>query len=283
MILPSVLILLVVSGRGYPQEYEFPPLSELLKDRDDQSPFRNIFTAAMKGTVQDVKYHLDNGASVRAKGTIGTTPLHEAAGNKDIEVAKFLVDKGAEVNAKDNLGNTPLHDAAERNNVKVARFLVSRKANIDSRNNDGWTPRDSAAQDSPDVYKYFSSISAPAGSRQAQEQREENRRRFEEERKKQQEKWDREAADAKKKIAELEAEQDRIHQFKLDQIKRNEPNLGGFVQPKEITVSNGGGAYERRTDDVYRPTGSGTRHEYIEVEGDTYKWNGYEYRRILQK
>ena len=61
--------------------------------------FTDIFAAIREGTVEDVRYLVEeNGADVNAKDNHGDTPLHDAA-FKDIEVFKFLISKGADINA----------------------------------------------------------------------------------------------------------------------------------------------------------------------------------------
>ena len=93
------------------------------------SPFKDIFDAAEKGTVQDIEYFVKNGVSVQTRNHDHNelTPLHFAAWqNTDVEVVKYLVSQGADVNAKNGHGWTPLHEAAARNsNLEVLRYLVS--------------------------------------------------------------------------------------------------------------------------------------------------------------
>ena len=101
------------------------------------TPIVDIFEAAEKGTVNDVKRFLDQGVDVNTKNpAVNTplersTPLHLAAWrNADVEVTKYLVSKGADVNAKDRFGYTPLYRAADAGSLDVVKYLVTVK-NID--------------------------------------------------------------------------------------------------------------------------------------------------------
>ena len=146
------------------------------------SSFPNIFEAAERGTVNDVKYLVSQGTDVNAKRPDGWMPIHVAAHhnpnvdvleyfvslgydvneknydhneltllhcaawmNTNVEVVKYLVSQGADVNAKNGVGWTPLHEAAARNsNLEVLRYLISQRADVHARNNDGRTPLDTA-------------------------------------------------------------------------------------------------------------------------------------------
>ncbi len=55
------------------------------------------------------KLFFDNGAEINATNINGTTPLHKAVENKNLEVIKFLIKNGAEINAVSSEGNTPFH------------------------------------------------------------------------------------------------------------------------------------------------------------------------------
>ena len=101
---------------------------------DYQSPFEDIFDAASKGTVKDVKYFIETkGVNVNERkwdsarcffGNAYTAgeeylPIHFAARDNHIEVVKYLISHGADVNATDDMGTTPLDlaDSSEKRKV----------------------------------------------------------------------------------------------------------------------------------------------------------------------
>jgi ankyrin repeat protein len=114
---------------------------------------RDIFDAAGMGTVEDVRYFLEEkGVYIDTKNNLGQTSLHHASYYVNIEVVKFLVSKGAYIEARDHQGFTPLHctafssiDVSKR--VETAQFLVSKGANVNVRTNEGNTPVDLAIKE----------------------------------------------------------------------------------------------------------------------------------------
>lgn len=89
-------------------------------------------------SAETVRLLIDNGANVNLGKTTaiefdrGKRPIHEAAGNKNIEIIKLLVEKGSQINEKDGIGQTPLHVAVKRNNNNVVKYLVNRGAEINA-------------------------------------------------------------------------------------------------------------------------------------------------------
>jgi len=131
----------------------------------------DIFDAADRGTVEDVKYFIEEkGVSVNAKQenfTIGATPLHKAAFGGNIEVAKYLISKGADINDTCDEGLTPLHYTAldtgkteeDDGKVKVAKLLVSKGADINAKTLRGNTPLDISENEGPyELTQYLKSI-----------------------------------------------------------------------------------------------------------------------------
>jgi len=145
---------------------------------DYQSPYKDIFEAAERGVVDDVRYFIDelgidvnvgveefqffNWKPPRMKGPSKTyyrihfenfTPLHIAvASNPNVDVIKYLISQGANVNARNKYsysnryfedrsdGWTPLHMAAINNSdAEVFEYLISHGADIKTRNTYGST------------------------------------------------------------------------------------------------------------------------------------------------
>jgi len=125
------------------------------------SAFKDVFEAAEKGTVEDVKYFIEQkGVSVNARNNIGANHpiidyawlsdnaevikylaskgaeiepyrIIDAAGMKrgSVETIQLLLDKGFDINYRDS-GLFPLLIAASSNNMEAAKFLLSKGADI---------------------------------------------------------------------------------------------------------------------------------------------------------
>ena len=129
---------------------------------ENESPYQDIFDAARLGFVQDVKFFIEKGVDVNAKGVnayednkTGVTALHFAAKyNVNIDVLKYLIAQGADVNRQTDAHSTPLHYAAVRNsNIAVSEYLIEKGADINIKNVYGVTPLHLAARFSTDVTK----------------------------------------------------------------------------------------------------------------------------------
>ena len=86
-------------------------------------PDISIWEATAKGNIEAVKQHLIAGTDVNTKNHMGWTPLHNAAGFGQNEVAELLIAKGADVNAKDKDGATPLDGAIAFKHIEIADLL----------------------------------------------------------------------------------------------------------------------------------------------------------------
>jgi len=124
--------------------------------------FKDIFDAAQHGSVEDVKYFVEEqGADVHAKDEHSITPLHYAAWKNTVDVVQYLVSQGADVKVKDDDATqhwymTPLHFAAWKNTVDVVQYLVSRGAEVNLKCNSGETPLYYAAKNNTvEVLQYL--------------------------------------------------------------------------------------------------------------------------------
>ena len=114
-------------------------------------PPANIFEAANRGTLQDVRSFISaDKTRVNADDGRGGTPLHLAVTRNtlDIEIVRYLVEQGANINARTNLGRTPLHSLVTRPNtdVDIVKYLVSKGAGVNTKDGHGETLLHDAAR-----------------------------------------------------------------------------------------------------------------------------------------
>jgi ankyrin repeat protein len=83
---------------------------------------------------------IDQKADVNARSSDGTTALHWAAHNADVELVDRLIRAGAEVNSKNNYGSAPILEAVSAGNTAVIERLLKAGADPNVRGADGMTP-----------------------------------------------------------------------------------------------------------------------------------------------
>ncbi len=84
-----------------------------------------LWTAVRAGDVKAMSKAVDDGADVKARNEYGVTALWIATGKGKLEVVKFLVEKGADVNARDDIWyQTPLNQAVGAQQVEMAKLLL---------------------------------------------------------------------------------------------------------------------------------------------------------------
>jgi len=140
------------------------------------SKYGDIFRAARDGTVDDVKYFIEEkGVDVNARSEGDCeTALHGAAYYGNVEIVEYLISKGAHVNVKDSTGATPLHFAAadtgqakhDAGKLEVAKYLVSKGAHINAKEySNGITPLRlaKAGRTRIEMQKYIKSVSGGIG------------------------------------------------------------------------------------------------------------------------
>lgn len=79
------------------------------------------------------------GATAGATTSDGTTPLHWAAHDEDLQRVMALLKSGADPRARNDYGATPLSEAAVTGNVAVMKALLDAGADVESANDDGQT------------------------------------------------------------------------------------------------------------------------------------------------
>ena len=93
-----------------------------------------LHLVARGGYTEVAKMLLDEGADINLKSiATGGTPLHFAAGNKQIEMVKYLVKSGANLENFDKTGSTPLMVAVYQQDVGMVEALVEGGADINKR------------------------------------------------------------------------------------------------------------------------------------------------------
>jgi len=95
------------------------------------SPTDDLFTAAILGKIERVKFLLNEGIEVDGKTANGRTALMAASFNGNIRVVKLLLAYGADVNLADRQGHTALMDAVVFGNEALVKLLITVGANIE--------------------------------------------------------------------------------------------------------------------------------------------------------
>ena len=91
--------------------------------------------------VNKVRYLLDRGVNPNAKDASGSTLIHYAVTNNQVDIAKLLIDRGADIHAhygKD--GHTVLHLAVLHQDGDMTKILLDNKADPNARDTFNYTP-----------------------------------------------------------------------------------------------------------------------------------------------
>jgi len=111
-------------------------------DADARTP---LHWAASAGSIDLVRFLIDQQAEVDKSDSLGWTPLHIAVSAGHENVVQELIGAGADVNKKNDKGLTPLHYAASKSRIDIGRLLVSRGADINARDGANQLPLHRAA------------------------------------------------------------------------------------------------------------------------------------------
>jgi Ankyrin repeats (3 copies)/Ankyrin repeat len=91
--------------------------------------------------VNAVKSLLDRGVSPNAKDASGSTLIHYAVTNNQVDIARLLIDRGADIHARYGQdGHTVLHLAVLHQDGHMTNLLLSSKADPNARDNFKLTP-----------------------------------------------------------------------------------------------------------------------------------------------
>ncbi|KAH9800358.1 Potassium channel AKT1 [Citrus sinensis] len=119
-------------------DYEADPNSI---DSDGNVP---LWEAMLGGHENVIKLLMENHADINS-GDVGHFAC-TAAEQNNLELLKEIVCYGGDVTRQRNNGSTALHVAVCEDNVEIVRFLLDQKADVDKPDVHGWTPRDLADQ-----------------------------------------------------------------------------------------------------------------------------------------
>ena len=129
---------------GYPRLRPF--VEDLLKrganpnilNKAKETP---LMLVCERGTVEDAKLLIDNGADVNVKGENNETAIYLATRERAHDILKYLCNiKGADLNVVEELtGNTPLVQAVELKDKKSVKILCKYGADSRIKDSDGKT------------------------------------------------------------------------------------------------------------------------------------------------
>jgi len=117
--------------------------------------YTNIFDAAEKGTIEDVRYFIEkeevdvNAIDTRCESKF--TALHHAVSHNSVEMIDYLLSQGADPKMLTRYGWGLLHLAAQSNTVQVLEYLVVQGFDAQATTDSGMTALFTAACDNPDV------------------------------------------------------------------------------------------------------------------------------------
>jgi ankyrin repeat protein len=115
-----------------------------LLEASDRYETKPLHHAACSGSLECIKFLVENGANIHANAWFGTKPLHYAARGGSVDCARFLVENGANIHTKCSGNRTTA--IFEASTEEVARFLVERGAKLNVISSLGRVPLDYAIQ-----------------------------------------------------------------------------------------------------------------------------------------
>ena len=99
----------------------------------EQASKEQLFSAASKGRLNQVKSLLKSGIKINTHDKYGWTALHFAIRERQIKVIKYLIKYHANIESRDSYGRTPLHNAAFHGDEKTISLLLEAGANSKAR------------------------------------------------------------------------------------------------------------------------------------------------------
>ena len=102
----------------------------LMSEPLDGTHRRNMFAAAEKGQLEDLKSMIRDGSTVNQMDQSGHSPLIYACQSGQFETAVLLIEQKANVNQKSKYGFTPLMFAAWHGHKNVVSLLLRHNADV---------------------------------------------------------------------------------------------------------------------------------------------------------
>lgn len=113
---------------------QLPPPPEVV-------PCQDIFEAASKGNVEELKRFIQEGVNPMSTDKNGWTPLHHCGVNGNMQCVKELLKyENVNVIALTNCGQMPIHIGALRGHYEFVAYLLNRGSDIDTPDLEGFTP-----------------------------------------------------------------------------------------------------------------------------------------------
>lgn len=113
------------------------------KNKYNLSPLRH---AARSGSIEVVKFLINQGAEINAKAADNGTALSAASLKGHIDIVKLLIQHGATIDIIDKDGESPLMNASSEGRTEIVRYLLEKGANKTFKNKKGKTAIDLAKE-----------------------------------------------------------------------------------------------------------------------------------------
>uniref|UniRef100_A0A0X3NY06 Death-associated protein kinase 1 n=2 Tax=Schistocephalus solidus TaxID=70667 RepID=A0A0X3NY06_SCHSO len=107
-----------------------------------------LFFAILSGSIENVRFFLESGASFDIIDMNGNSPLHVSATIENLDIVEFLSTSGVELNKLNKMNETALHIACKRGNLRNCIALVAAGVNPNAINLNGETALHLATKES---------------------------------------------------------------------------------------------------------------------------------------
>lgn len=128
-----------------PSLFEDDTIPAALREVPDAKGHTPLHRAIMAGSIEVVRWLLEQHASLDSRNAQERNALHLAAALGQTEILELLLKHGAAVNAQDHTGNTALHLAAALGNQMILATLLRAGSSQYIKNKEGRTARQCTA------------------------------------------------------------------------------------------------------------------------------------------